>query len=246
MNFGLSFTNPWALLLWPPLALYFVWLARRSLADLSPFRRRVATGLRLTVLTLLVLALAGLQFVRFNRDLAIMFVVDYSDSVGPKSKETAETYIQNAIKDRKPGDRWGVVVFGREAFIDLAPGTAPTLGKIQTVPPTEFTDISAAIRLGMASLPMARKSAWSCYPMVTKTWAMHWLKRRWRKTTKWRSMWCRCRRRRRMKYFWKSSRCLTKRRLASRLKSRRWRGPRRIPRRKSSCFATANMSVRAQ
>lgn len=153
MNFGISFTNPWALLLWPPLAFYFVWLARRSLADLSTFRRRFSVALRLIVLTLLVLAIAGAQLVRFNRDLAVMFVVDYSDSVGPKSKEAAEQYIQNAIKNRKPSDKWGVVVFGREAFIDLAVGSAPTLGKIQTVPPTEFTDISAAIRLAMASLP---------------------------------------------------------------------------------------------
>ncbi len=57
MNFGLSFTNPYALLLWPPLAFYFVWLARRSLADLSTFRRRLSVALRLVVLTLLVLAI---------------------------------------------------------------------------------------------------------------------------------------------------------------------------------------------
>ena len=76
MNFGLSFTNPWAFLLWPPLAIYFVWLAGRSLADLSPLRRRAAVALRLVVLTLIVLALAGIQFVRFNRDIATMFVVD--------------------------------------------------------------------------------------------------------------------------------------------------------------------------
>jgi uncharacterized membrane protein len=153
MNFGLSFTNPWALLLWPPLIAYFIWLSRRSLADLSPFRRRLSTGLRILITTLLILAISGLQLVRYNRDLAVMFVVDYSDSVGPRSKENAERYIQNAVQDRKPTDQWGVVVFGREAFIDLAPGTSPTLGKIQTVPPTEFTDIAAAIRLGMASLP---------------------------------------------------------------------------------------------
>ncbi len=153
MNFGVSFTNPLALLLLPPLAYYFVWLARRSLADLSALRRNLAVGIRLVVVTFLVLAIAGIQLVRYNRDLAVMFVVDYSDSIGPNAKDAAEKYIQAAIKNRKTGDKWGVVVFGREAFVDLAPSSAPSLGKIQTVPPTEFTDIAAAIRLASASLP---------------------------------------------------------------------------------------------
>ncbi len=155
MNFGLSFTNPWALLLWPPLAFYFVWLAGRSLADLSNARRRAAIAMRLVLLTLIVLALAGLQFVKFNRDMATMFVVDYSDSVGAKAKVQAEEFINNAVKlpNRKANDLWGVVVFGRDAYIELAPGNSPNLGKIQTVTATEFTDIAGAIRLAMASLP---------------------------------------------------------------------------------------------
>ncbi|MDQ3814316.1 MAG: VWA domain-containing protein, partial [Armatimonadota bacterium] len=153
MNTGISFTNPWALLLWPPLVAYFVWLARRSLADLSPLRRRLALGLRVIITTLLVLAIAGAQLVHYNRDLSVMFVVDYSDSVEPAAKVAAEDFIKNAIKSIKPSDRWGVVVFGQEAYVDLAPNSGTKLGKIQTVPPTEFTDISAAIRLAMASLP---------------------------------------------------------------------------------------------
>ncbi|MBV9864225.1 MAG: VWA domain-containing protein [Abitibacteriaceae bacterium] len=153
MNLGVSFTNPWALLLWPPLVAYFSWLARHSLADLSTLRRRLALGLRILITTLVILALAGLQLVHFNRDLAVMFVVDYSDSVGPNAKEAAQRYIDTAIKARKTNDKWGVVVFGREAYIDQTVSGAPTLGKIQTVPATEFTDIAAAIRLGMASLP---------------------------------------------------------------------------------------------
>lgn len=153
MNLGISFTNPWALLLWPPLVAYFSWLAQHSLADLSKFRRRLALGLRILISTLVVLALAGLQLVHFNRDLAVMFVVDYSDSVGPGAKESAQKYLDAAIKARKPNDKWGVVVFGREAYIDQSVSDARNAGKIQTVPATEFTDIAAAIRLGMASLP---------------------------------------------------------------------------------------------
>lgn len=153
MPFGLSFTNPAALLLFPPLALYFVLLARRSLADLSPARRALAVALRLTVLSLLILALAGLQFVKFNRNIATMFVLDYSDSIPPATKEAALEYIQKAVQSKRDDDRAGIVVFGRDAYIELAPSTARKIGKIQTVTSSEFTDIAAAIRLGMASLP---------------------------------------------------------------------------------------------
>jgi uncharacterized membrane protein/Mg-chelatase subunit ChlD len=153
MNIGLSFTNPLALVLLPVLAVYFVWLSRRTLADLSPFRTRLALALRLIVTTLIVLALAGTQLVRYKRDLAVMFVVDYSDSVGPNAKQQASNYIQTAIKNRLPNDRWGVVVFGRDAAVELAPGTSPTLDTLRSVVPGEFTDISAAIRLAAASLP---------------------------------------------------------------------------------------------
>ncbi|HVF85264.1 MAG TPA: VWA domain-containing protein [Abditibacteriaceae bacterium] len=153
MNFGLSFLNPWALALFPPLVAFFAWTSRRTLADLSNGRRRLALGVRVLVCGLLILALAGAQLVRFNRDLAVMFVVDYSDSVGPDAKERAAQFIENAVKNRRAGDQWGVVVFGRDAFIQLAPGTSPSLGKIQTVPPGQFTDIAAALRLATASLP---------------------------------------------------------------------------------------------
>ncbi len=153
MPFGLSFTNPLALLLLPPLALYFVLLARRSMADLSRGRRNLAVSLRLLVLSALIFALAGLQLVRFNRDVATMFVLDYSDSIPPATKDAALEYIRKAVEKKRDNDRAGIVVFGREAFVELAPATTRKIDKIETVAPSEFTDLSAAIRLGMASLP---------------------------------------------------------------------------------------------
>ena len=153
MPFGLSFTNPWALALFPPLAVYFWWLARRSLTDLSPARRALATGIRLLLTALIVLALAGLQIVKFNRDIATMFVLDYSDSISPETKARELAYVQQAVKTKAADDRAGVVVFGRDAYIELAPSTSRDIDKIQTVTSADFTDIAAAIRLGMASLP---------------------------------------------------------------------------------------------
>src|SRR5206468_778257 len=103
---------------------YFVWMARHSLADLTPLRRRVALTLRILITSLVVCAVAGLQLVHYNRDLAVMFVVDYSDSVGAPAKDAAAHYIDTAIKASRPNDKWGVVVFGREAYIDQMAGAS--------------------------------------------------------------------------------------------------------------------------
>ncbi len=153
MPFSFSFSNPLALWLLPPLALYFGWTAWRSLADLSPARRNLALSLRLIVLSLLVFALAGAQIVRFNQQMATMFILDYSDSVSPEAKTRALEFIQRAVSAKRDDDQFGIVVFGRESFVELAPQTAKAISGIKTVAPTEFTDISAAMRLGMASLP---------------------------------------------------------------------------------------------
>jgi len=153
MPFSFSFSNPSALWLLPPLALYFGWMAWRSLADLSPARRNLALGLRLIVLSLLVFALAGAQIVRFNQTVATMFVLDYSDSISPDAKVKALEFIQRAAKDKRADDRLGVVVFGRDSYVELAPQLGKDVTQIKTVVPSEFTDIASAMRLGMASLP---------------------------------------------------------------------------------------------
>ena len=128
-------------------------MALRSLADLSPARRNLALGLRLIVLSLLVFALAGAQIVRFNQTVATMFVLDYSDSISPDAKVKALEFIQKAAKGKHTDDRLGIVVFGRDAYVDLAPQLGRDITQIKTVVPSEFTDISSAMRLGMASLP---------------------------------------------------------------------------------------------
>ncbi len=153
MPFSFSFSNPAALWLLPPLALFFGWTAWHSLADLSPARRNLALALRLLVLSLLVFALAGAQLVRFNEQLATMFVLDYSDSVSPEAKTRALDFIQKAAAGKREDDRFGIVVFGRESYVELAPQAAKAISGIKTVVPTEFTDISGAMRLAMAGLP---------------------------------------------------------------------------------------------
>jgi hypothetical protein len=77
---GISFTQPLGLLLLALIPLT-VLLARDSLAALPRARRRFSLGLRVVLLTLLVLAVAGTQVVQSVDNLAVVFLLDRSDSV---------------------------------------------------------------------------------------------------------------------------------------------------------------------
>ncbi|HKQ04622.1 MAG TPA: VWA domain-containing protein [Blastocatellia bacterium] len=153
----IEFTNPWALglLALIPLAVYF---ARHSLANLSRRRGQASLVVRVIMLLLAVLALAGLRVRTSSRDVAVLFVVDVSASVAQESRAYILDAINNEINRAGPRDYVGVVAFGREPAVELAPTRKETLGdwrikEIASSPPRDYTDIAAALRLAAALVP---------------------------------------------------------------------------------------------
>ena len=112
------------------------------------------------VVSLIVLAIAGIELVRYNRDMAVMFVVDYSDSVGPNAKSAAEKYIQNAIKERRPNDKWGVVVFGRERLSIWHRAARRVWGKSRPFPLPNSPTLLLRFVWGWQVCRMGCKSVW--------------------------------------------------------------------------------------
>lgn len=161
----------WLLLLAVP----FVWLGWRSLAQLEPARRWTAIGLRLAVLTVLVLMLAGLQTVQRHSDLTVIAVVDQSESVRrfgqapakPQASDGAidadapqsgiegwiSSWLRSAASDRRETDRFGMVTFDGRPTVRSMPTDVVNLdpGTIET--PIEGTNIAGSIRTTMAIYP---------------------------------------------------------------------------------------------
>ncbi len=148
-----QFTHPdwlWAL----PLAAGWVWWwFRRSEIAASPLRRRLALGLRLGVVTALVLAPAGLQWRQPREGLNVFFLLDRSDSVPAAQQERALEYVNEVARGKRREDRGGVIVFGNGAAIEFTPNVRLDVQKIHAVIGTERTDIASAIRLGTAAFP---------------------------------------------------------------------------------------------
>jgi Mg-chelatase subunit ChlD len=154
-NYRISFESP-AYLLLLVLVLWIWWFSFHRLRSFGIIRRLTAIALRTSVVVLLILALAEVQMVRISDRMTVLYLVDESLSV-PEDRRLAEArYVNAAIRrHRHGGDRAGVIVFGREAAIEVPPydDAVQMLQRIESPISGDNTDISAAMRLAEASFP---------------------------------------------------------------------------------------------
>ena len=105
---------------------------------------------------LLVLAAAEVQWVRRSDRLTVVYLLDQSLSVPQAERNATSTASTKPFAaQRKGDDRVGVIVFGREAMIEL-----PPLDENVQVPHTiesqldpGYTNLAGAIKLAQASFP---------------------------------------------------------------------------------------------
>jgi uncharacterized membrane protein len=127
-----------------------VW--RRWPPPLPRGRRRLALGLRVAVVLLLVLALADVRVYHRPHRRAVVAVVDLSDSARAAHGEAADA-IAAMIRAKAPDDEFGVVTFGRDAQVELAPTARPAFGGFQTRPDPTYSDLGAALQLAGNLIP---------------------------------------------------------------------------------------------
>ena len=150
---GISFDTPLALLLLPPLLVVVVALHLLSRRRLGVGRRRAALLVRVLLLSALAFALAGLQLVLPVDRLAVVYVVDLSDSVGPAGREEALAYLRESLAAKEDEDVAGIVAFGGDALVERLPSDLAEIDRIASTPVTGATDIGAALRLAGALFP---------------------------------------------------------------------------------------------
>jgi len=104
----------------------------------------------------LILSLAGLEIEQASQDLAVVFLLDHSDSMPSVARAEAHDYIRQAMQAMGPNDQAAVVVFGRDALVEQAMSSRRELPPITSAPDSSETNLSAAIRLGLALFPPDR------------------------------------------------------------------------------------------
>ncbi len=148
----MRFTAPLALILLLSLP-YFYWLGRPRLSWPRSKRQWASLALRLLIVSLITVSLAGAQAVRAADELAVVFLLDGSDSISPQQRAEAETYIRSAIEQMQSNDQAAVVVFGADALVERPMSSLAQLAPVSSTPQGLQTDIAEAILLGMALFP---------------------------------------------------------------------------------------------
>ncbi|MCA9905780.1 MAG: VWA domain-containing protein, partial [Anaerolineae bacterium] len=133
----MTFTTPLALLL----LLTLVPIIYLGLPRIRHRRSRdIASLLLRSLLVLLVtLALAGAHIVRSADRLAVVFLVDTSDSISASGREAQLEYMRNALDSMTPDDEAAVVVFGANALVERALSVVRELPGLRSTPVTSNT-----------------------------------------------------------------------------------------------------------
>ncbi len=107
--------------------------------------RGVTGALRVTLLVLLVLALTGPRWNLGGQGIDIVVVADRSRSLPGKAEESIRALVRDLEKNRKAGDRIGLVTFGSRAEVEHTLSSSSELGAFTRPVLSDGSDINDAI-----------------------------------------------------------------------------------------------------
>jgi uncharacterized membrane protein/Mg-chelatase subunit ChlD len=146
--------------LWLLLALPILWwIGFESLRVLGPVRRWFSLLFRTVVWTVIVFALAGVQLVWVSDRVTVMYLLDQSASIPQAKRQVMLNYVVRNVRrhrDRAREDRAGIVVFGRDASIEIPPfdDDIPELRRLESLRGrSDATNLESALNLAQASMP---------------------------------------------------------------------------------------------
>ena len=129
------------------------WLLARRRRGVGARQWRIAVALRVAVVLALVAVLVDPAIDLAGDDVAVVFVLDGSDSMGPDGRAAAAAYVAEAVAAAPEGTRAGVVVFGGDARLESLVRSDAGFSNVTVEVDSTATDLAAALRLGVAALP---------------------------------------------------------------------------------------------
>ncbi|OGF53225.1 MAG: hypothetical protein A2Z21_09650 [Candidatus Fraserbacteria bacterium RBG_16_55_9] len=138
-----------ALLLIP---LVYLFLRRHELGS-RPIADRLAIALRIASISLLLISLAGPQLLSRAENHYIYFLADLSMSIRPSTSEPLLMERLNAWAIPEPHTQYGLIVFGKQPFVELPFAPSLDLKAIHTEVEPVGTDLSAALKLALTTFP---------------------------------------------------------------------------------------------
>ena len=129
------------------------WLSFAGWSGLSGARAQVALATRLLLLALFAALLSEPRAVRKADNLSLVYVVDVSDSMGEKVSDKSLEWILKTVAQKPQKDEAGLVVFGRQAAVELPPRQTFPFETINSRVDRAGSDIAKGLGLAAAMLP---------------------------------------------------------------------------------------------
>ena len=109
--------------------------------------------IRLCIAAIFIMLLAEPRAVRESKVLSVIYATDISDSISDDASGKALEYIISTVQ-KKPGtDKAGLIVFGKDAAVELPPKTSFPFEAINSLVSRDDTNIEKALLLSAAMLP---------------------------------------------------------------------------------------------
>jgi uncharacterized membrane protein len=140
--FFLMLATPW---IW--------WMHHAGAAGLSGWRAQAALFSRLLLAGVFAAVLAEPRAVRKSDALSIVYALDVSDSIGQAISDKSLAWVRKTAAQKPEKDEAGLVVFGRDAAVELPPRATLPLEAINSVVAKDATNLAKALRMAAAVLP---------------------------------------------------------------------------------------------
>ena len=151
-----AFDSTWWLALLALLPVLW-WMSYGGLSGLGYWRRLWALGLRSLVFAAIVFALADMQLRKESDRLTVIYLLDQSLSIPDEQRQAMKTFVNASVRSHRldeKQDRVGVIVFGRDAEVELPPVDFNyEMPRIESAVDRQQTNLAAALGAGDGPLP---------------------------------------------------------------------------------------------
>lgn len=143
------FAQPRALI-WLNLCPWIWWLSLVGYSGLGRGRALAALFVRMTIVGMFVMLLAEPRMVRTRDVLSVVYAVDLSDSIGDQSSVSALEFVTKTVTQKPQKDEAGLIVFGREASVELPPSKSFPFEAINSQIAKDATNLEQTLGLAAA------------------------------------------------------------------------------------------------
>ena len=147
MGFKITYYVPLVFLLFIPIT---IWIAYKSRVTLGNWRYRVSLFCRILLILILTAMLCGLNITRKCEDQCLIYVIDMSESIREEKIEEIKLYIKKINSRLSTKDLTGIVVFGENALVEMAPHVPEVPEQFHSLIRRDRTNIAGGLELAAA------------------------------------------------------------------------------------------------